>query len=112
MIEITDNNLSFLSDKKCFLLFYFTAKWCKPCQSIKPLLEKLSEGSDNNKLEIYMIDIDENDKLANEFKIRSVPTFFMYHEKQLKGECSGADINKVHKLIKDTMNKINKPNLI
>jgi len=104
MIEINDNDLSFLSDKKCFLLFYFTAKWCKPCQSIKPLLEKLSAGSDNTKLEIYMIDIDENDKLASEFKIKSVPSFFMFHEKQVKGQCSGADINKVHQLIKDIMN--------
>ena len=111
MIEITDNNISFLSDKKCFLLFYFTAQWCKPCQNIKPLIQKISEGCDKNKLEIYIIDIDENDKLANEFKIRSVPTFFMYHEKKLKGECSGADINKVHKLIKDTMNN-NNTNLI
>lgn len=100
MLEIIDNDLSILNDKECYLLFYFTAKWCGPCQRIKPLIQKISEGVDNNKLEIYMIDIDDNDELAKEFNIRSVPSFFLYHKKELKGQCGGGDINKVKELLK------------
>ena len=100
MIEIVDNDISFCKDKKCHLLFYFTAKWCGPCQKVKPILQKLSEGADPNKLEIYMVDIDVNEELASEFNIRSVPTFYLYHEKKLKGETSGADVNKITELLK------------
>ena len=77
MQEIRNNDISSLKGKECYILFYFTASWCGPCQKIKPLLEKISEGADPSKLEIYMIDIDENDNIASEFKIRSVPTFYL-----------------------------------
>ena len=97
---ITDNDMSECEGKGCYLLFYFTASWCGPCQKIKPLLEKISEGSDSSKLEIYMIDIDENDKIASEFKIRSVPSFYLYKDKELKGQSGGADIKKVQELLK------------
>ena len=97
---ITDNDMSVCDDKDCYLLFYFTASWCGPCQKIKPLLEKISEGADPSKLEIYMIDIDENDNIASEFKIRSVPSFYLYKDKDLKGETGGADITKVQELLK------------
>lgn len=97
---ITDNDMSVCDDKDCYLLFYFTASWCGPCQKIKPLLEKISEGADPDKLEVYMIDIDENDNLASEFKIRSVPSFYLYKDKDLKGQTAGADIKKVQELLK------------
>jgi len=97
---IVDNDMSECDGKECYLLFYFTASWCGPCQKIKPLLEKISEGADPSKLEVYMIDIDENDKIASEFKIRSVPSFYLYHKKDLKGQTGGADIKKVQDLLK------------
>tara|TARA_Y100000389_G_scaffold202558_1_gene248186 strand:+ start:1318 stop:1629 length:312 start_codon:yes stop_codon:yes gene_type:complete len=100
MISVVDNDITACKDKDCHILFYFTAKWCGPCQRVKPLLQKISEGSDSAKLEIYMIDIDENEDLASEFKIRSVPTFYLYHKKELKGQTGGADIKKVQELLK------------
>lgn len=106
MIEINNNDISFLKDKKSLILFYFTASWCKPCQKIKPMINKLSDGLDKTKVEIYMIDIDENDKLALDLKIKSVPTFYLFYENNLIDNCSGADIIKVHKLIKDNLEKL------
>jgi len=106
MLEIENNDISFLKDKKCFILFYFTATWCGPCQKIKPMIDKLSEGLDKDKVEVYMVDIDENDELALELKVKAVPTFYLFYEKNLIDSCSGADIIKVHKLIKDNLPKL------
>ena len=103
---ITDNDISILKDKECLILFYFTATWCGPCQKIKPMIEKLSEGLDNSKVEVYMVDIDENDELALELKVKSVPTFYLFHKKKLIDQTSGNDILKVHKLIKDNLNRV------
>lgn len=103
MLEIKNNDISSLKDKECYILFYFTASWCGPCKRIKPLIEKLSEGLDLSKIEFYMIDIDENEELANTYNIKSIPTFLFIHKNELKDQCSGSDINKVHKLLKDNM---------
>ena len=106
MYIIIDNDISVLKDKDCLILFYFTAKWCGPCQKIKPMIEKMSEGLDTSKIEVYMVDIDENDELALELKVKSVPTFYLFHSGKLIDKTSGADILKVHKLIKDNLTRV------
>ena len=105
MKEILQNDISFLKGKECYFLFYFTAKWCGPCKRISPLIEKLSEGLDESKVEIYKVDLDENDELSTELKVKSVPTFYLFKGKELQGQCSGADIKKVHQLLKDHIKK-------
>ena len=100
MIEIIDNDLSVCEGEECYLLFYFTAKWCGPCQRIKPLLQKVSDGADASKLKVFMIDIDENDEIAQKFNIKSVPTFYLYKKKEFIGQTGGADIRKVQELLK------------
>ena len=51
-----------------------------------PLIEKLSEGLDSSKVEIFKVDIDENNELADELKIKSVPTFYLFKQKELLGQ--------------------------
>ena len=101
MESITIDNVGEIINQPEYLLFYFTAKWCGPCQRIKPLLQKISEGSDSSVLKVYMIDIDENDEIAKEFQIRSVPTFYLYKKKELIGQTGGGDIKKVQELLKN-----------
>ena len=100
MLSIIDNDISPCKDEEWYLLFYFTAKWCGPCQKIKPLLQKISDGADSSKLKVFMIDIDDNEELAKEFNIRSVPSFYLYKKKEIIGQTGGADIKKVQELLK------------
>ena len=49
---------------------YFTATWCGPCQSFKPIMaEVMNEGHS-----VRILDIDKNEELAREYNVKSVPT--------------------------------------
>ena len=99
---VNDNHINISNDKEYLNLLYFTATWCGPCQKIKPMIQKIAEGMEN-KIKVFMIDIDENEELAEKFKIRSVPTFILLRENKKLGECSGANIINVHKLLKENL---------
>ena len=53
----------------------FTASWCQPCKALAQQLEEI-----NTTLPIEVIDIDDNQALAMEYDIRSVPTLVMLNE--------------------------------
>jgi len=67
------------------------------------MIQKLSDGLDASKLEVCLVDIDDNEEFADEMQIKSVPTFYLFRQKDLLGQCSGADILKVHALLKEHM---------
>ena len=49
---------------------YFSAKWCGPCRTFKPVMEEIaSEG-----YSVQFIDIDQSGELADNYRITSVPT--------------------------------------
>ena len=50
-------------------ILYFTAGWCQPCQTFKPIMESLSF-----ELPIRVIDVDSNRTLASQYNVRSIPT--------------------------------------
>ena len=100
MLEVTPENVKDIVEQDCHILFYFTATWCGPCQKIKPMIQKLSDGLTTDSLRIYMVDIDENDELCEKCGITSVPTFMLFKNKEEVGQCGGANIEKVADLIK------------
>jgi len=57
---------------------YFTAPWCEPCKATKPYFLELVQ--EITKLEFYIIDVSETPKIANQYKVRSVPTLMMLDE--------------------------------
>ena len=100
MESITTENIKQIIEQPEYLLFYFTASWCGPCQKIKPMIQQLQEGLQTNNIKFYMIDIDENDILCEKCNIKSVPTFILFKNKQEIGQCKGANIVPVAELIK------------
>ena len=64
-----------LRDYKLVLLD-FTARWCKPCQNIKPALQSLALRK-QSQLVVVEIDVDHSDNsgLVQHFAVQSMPTF-------------------------------------
>merc|ERR1712187_521885 len=80
----------------------FTASWCPPCKMIKPIYEELAEEhKDKPKVKFVKIDVDENDKVAAEYKIRSMPTFKVFKNGREVEEdgFGGASVEKLKDLV-------------
>ena len=70
-LDNINNNWNFLGDKPALIDFY--AAWCGPCKALAPILEELSEEY-AGKVDIYKVNVDEEETLAQLFKVRSIPT--------------------------------------
>ena len=51
----------------------FYATWCPPCKALSPLLEQLAEEL-AGKIEIYKVDVDQEEELTALYNVRTVPT--------------------------------------
>ncbi|UCG42842.1 MAG: thioredoxin fold domain-containing protein [candidate division WOR-3 bacterium] len=54
-------------------LWDFSAEWCPPCQDQKPIIHEL-EGELKGKVEVKIIDVDQEKDLASKFNIKAIPT--------------------------------------
>lgn len=54
-------------------LIDFSASWCGPCKMISPILDELSDEY-KDKVNIYKVDVDDENELASVFNIKSVPS--------------------------------------
>jgi thioredoxin 1 len=75
------------SDKLVVVDFY--ADWCMPCRYISPILEKLSKEY-NGEVEFYKLNVDENQDLAFEYGIASIPTVLFFRNGKVVGGFIGA----------------------
>ena len=69
--ESNPNGFKFLGDKPALIDFF--APWCGPCKMLSPVLDELSEEY-ASKVDIYKVNIDNEEELAKIFGIRTVPT--------------------------------------
>ena len=73
-------------DKPVFLDFY--ADWCGPCQALMPTVEKLANKYEDE-FEIVKVNVDENQELAIQFGVRSIPALFFVQNGEVKEKLAG-----------------------
>lgn len=105
MQEISGDKSFKVLSQDIYILFYFGASWCKPCQIILPLMDNLIQQYDKNTIQFYKIDIDleENNLLCDKCKIKVVPAFLLFKGRNFINRTKGNNIEAVRKMINDTL---------
>lgn len=92
---IRDGNMeSFMQDvversMQVPVLVDFWATWCEPCKALTPALEQVVMDA-AGAVELVKLDIDQNQQLATQMQIRSVPTVVMFKDGRPADAFAGA----------------------
>ena len=71
------------------VLVDFWAPWCGPCKMIAPILDEIAPEF-AGKVKIVKINVDDNQLVAGQFGVRSIPTLLLFKNRQLVATQVGA----------------------
>ena len=66
-----------INNTEKLVLVDFYATWCGPCKMLAPVVSEIAEEY-KEKLEVYKVNIDENQELALKYDIMSIPTLMFF----------------------------------
>ena len=66
----------------------FWADWCIPCEVLGPILDNLEKKA-MGKWKLVKINVDENQELASQYKIKSIPYIKVFYKGEITSEFNG-----------------------
>ena len=71
------------------VIVQFWAPWCGPCKQLGPVLEKVVAAA-NGKVKMVRVNIDDNQQVAQQLRVQSVPTVYAFVDGQPVDGFAGA----------------------
>lgn len=87
-VDLTTENFVDTVTNNDVVIIDFWAPWCGPCQSFGPIYEELSEQHDN--VVFAKVNTEDQQELAMQFQIRSIPTLMLFREQIILYHEAGA----------------------
>ncbi len=70
------------------VLVDFWASWCGPCQTMSPIVEEIADERDD--IKVCQVNVDDNEELAIEYQVYSIPTFIVFQDGKQVNQVVGA----------------------
>lgn len=88
--EVTNTNYKELIGSGKAVVIDFWAEWCGPCRRISPIIDELYTEFEGKEVTIGKCDVDANDEVAIEYKVRNIPTIVFIKNGELVDKIVGA----------------------
>jgi len=89
-LEITKENFEETVKNNELVVVDFWAPWCGPCRMVAPIIDELGEEYKDKGVVIGKINTDEQQELAMQFGIRSIPTVLFIKNGEVADAMIGA----------------------
>lgn len=70
------------------VLVDFWASWCGPCRMVIPIVEEIAEERED--IKVVKINVDEEQELAMQYQIMSIPTLMVFKNGEITAQALGA----------------------
>ncbi len=91
IIDVNENDFEDLvinaSDNK-LIVVDFWAPWCGPCKQLTPIMEKIANENPDS-FDLIKINIDDNQQIAAQLRIQSIPAVFAFKDKKVVNAFQG-----------------------
>ena len=87
VLKITTENFDEIVSNNKTVLVDFYADWCGPCKMQSPIVDEVAD--EHSEYAIGKLNVDEDEEIAERFKIVSIPTLLIFKDGELQGKFVG-----------------------
>ena len=88
VLKVNKSNFEEIKSSEKPVLLDFYADWCGPCRMVGPVIDEIAEERDD--IVVGKINVDEEEELASQFGVYSIPTLVVIKGGKIVNQASGA----------------------
>ena len=88
VIHVTKENFEEIKNGTKPVLLDFYADWCGPCRMVAPIIEEI--GNERDDIVVGKINVDEQEELAQQFGVMSIPTLVVLKNGEITNQVMGS----------------------
>ena len=88
VLKVNKSNFEEIKNSEKPVLLDFYADWCGPCRMVFPIIDEIAEERDD--IVVGKVNVDEEEELAGQFGVFSIPTLVVLKGGKVVNQSSGA----------------------